>query len=145
MREKTLKQKIRELTRYRKNGLTQLSEVKEFENAKKLREQFKTDKSNLKSNKSPLKGFSQPNSSDILRMRYNYELLSTAERELCSDIGISSSQYNIGKLKYFLAYNRDSSSCSSRETARGAVGGELKSEQVLRLDEFFEQSGWLYK
>ena len=144
MREKTLKQKIRELTRYRKNGLTQLNEIKEFENAKKLRDQIKTDKSTLKSYKSPLKGFSQPNSSDILRMRYNYELLSIAERELCSEIGISSSQYNTGKLKYFLAYNRDSSS-SSREIAREVVGNDLKSEQAFKLDEFFEQSGWLYK
>ena len=143
MREKTLKQKIRELTRYRKNGLTQLNEVKEFENAKKLRDQLKTDKSTLKSHKSPLKSFSQPNSSDILRMRYNYELLSTAERELCSEIGISSSQYNTAKLKYFLAYNRDGS--DSRERGRESVGNELKTEQANRLDEFFEQSGWLYK
>ena len=146
VKERTLKQKIRELSKYRKNGLTQLNEIKEFENAKKVREHYKTDKTNPgKIHKSPLKAISQANSSDLLRMKYNYDLLSNRERELCTEIGISSRQYNTAKLRYFLAYNRHGCSEESRERGRVIVASDLKIEQTVKLDEFFDKCGWLYK
>ncbi|KAG0425320.1 hypothetical protein HPB47_027485 [Ixodes persulcatus] len=166
-REKELKARIKDLMRYRRNGITKLDECAEFDLARHRREKRKENKkksvqgssahrkpSSMASRKHEEKGSADPTLSeqggdvgegskeatDISTM-LGYELLSEKERKLCQSMGISPT--------YYITFKTVVLKDQAQRRRQGSPSPKFRSPSGLdksnsrRILSHFANSGWI--
>eukprot|EP00058_Branchiostoma_floridae_P028081 XP_002613572.1 hypothetical protein BRAFLDRAFT_208437 [Branchiostoma floridae] len=90
--EKQMRSRIKELMRYRRNGITKLEECSEYEAARYKREKRKENKKKLTSKRKPNSG-SDSEKYQGIKSAPCFNLLSEREKTLCSSMGMNPAKY----------------------------------------------------
>lgn len=163
-REKELKARIKELLRYRRNGITKLDECSEFDVARHRREKRKeAKKKSAPANsvhKKPIstasKKYEEKGGVDTMLSEQGdtredskeatditslpgYELLSDKERKLCQSIGISPACY----ITFKTVVLKDQAQRQKGSTAKFRSPAGMDRSHCRRILNHFANSGWI--
>lgn len=162
-REKELKSRIKELMRYRRNGITKLEECAEFDLARHRREKRKENKKSVPASSAHRKLTStgsrkheEKGSGELMLNEQGdvredtkeatnittlpgYELLSDKERRLCQSLGISPSYYTTFKTVVL----KDQAQRQQGSSPRFRTFTGLDRSHCRRILNHFANSGWV--
>nr|XP_038947655.1 transcriptional adapter 2-beta isoform X1 [Rattus norvegicus] len=136
-KEKMLRAKIRELQRYRRNGITKMEESAEYEAARHKRERRKENK-NLASSK---RGKEDGKDSEFAAIENlpGFELLSDREKVLCSSLNLSPARYVTVKTIIIKDHLQKRQGIPSKSRLPSYLDKVLKK----RILNFLTESGWI--
>ncbi|KAL5463554.1 hypothetical protein EMCRGX_G032459 [Ephydatia muelleri] len=133
-KEKLLKHRIKELMRYRRNGITKLDECSEFE---LLRPQ--QDKAAEKQDMDTARSFSATDSEQDRSLAPGFSLLSLAERKLCNTVAMKPNSYLHIKAEVL----KSSALRRLGYSVQPKLPTILASEHRQKLGRFMTTCGWL--
>ncbi|XP_037385411.1 transcriptional adapter 2-beta [Talpa occidentalis] len=136
-KEKLLRAKIRELQRYRRNGITRMEDSAEFEAARHKRERRKENKGAAGARRGREDG--RDGELAALEALPGAELLSEREKALCGGLGLSPARYLTAKTLII----RDHLQRRQGLPAKSRLPGYLDKALKRRLLAFLTESGWI--
>ncbi|CAI5780460.1 transcriptional adapter 2-beta [Podarcis lilfordi] len=136
-KEKVLRTKIRELQRYRRNGITKMEESAEYEAARHKREKRKENK-NIASSKRGKEDGKDGEFAAIENLP-GFELLSDREKVLCSSINLSPARYVTVKTIIIKDHLQKRQGIPSKSRLPSYLDKVLKK----RILNFLTESGWI--
>ncbi|XP_067847341.1 transcriptional adapter 2-beta [Heptranchias perlo] len=139
-KERTLRAKIRELQRYRRNGITKTEESAEYEAARHKREKRKEMKNSAGAKRGKDDGSKEAagefNSMENLP---GFDLLSEREKLLCSSLNLSPTRYLTVKTIIIKDYLQKRQGIPSKSRLPSYLDKVLKK----RILNFLTESGWI--
>ncbi|XP_011857555.1 transcriptional adapter 2-beta isoform X2 [Macaca thibetana thibetana] len=136
-KEKMLRAKIRELQRYRRNGITKMEESAEYEAARHKREKRKENK-NLAGSKRGKEDGKDGEFAAIENLP-GFELLSDREKVLCSSLNLSPARYVTVKTIIIKDHLQKRQGIPSKSRLPSYLDKVLKK----RILNFLTESGWI--
>uniref|UniRef100_A0A3B3BBW7 Transcriptional adapter n=1 Tax=Oryzias melastigma TaxID=30732 RepID=A0A3B3BBW7_ORYME len=135
-KERTLRAKVRELQRYRRNGITRLKESHEYDAARQKREKRKENKSvvNSKRGKEGKDG-----EFAAIENLAGFELLSDREKVLCSSLNLSPARYLTVKTIIIKDHLQKRQGIPAKSRLPSYLDKVLKK----RILTFLTESGWI--
>ncbi|XP_064403762.1 transcriptional adapter 2-beta-like [Halichondria panicea] len=127
-KEKQLRERIRQLKRYRKNGLTKTEDCPEFDSLSKEESKKLSDTDGADSD-----------SDQDLILPQGIDLLSASERKLCNSLSMKPREYMSAKTEVIKTSAMKRSGCP----VKPKVPKHLPSEHKQKLQQYFTRSGWL--
>ncbi|KAF2976536.1 hypothetical protein EK904_014356 [Melospiza melodia maxima] len=136
-KERILRAKIRELQRYRRNGITKMEESAEYEAARHKREKRKENK-NIASSK---RGKEEGKEGEFAAIENlpGFELLSDREKVLCSSLNLSPARYVTVKTIIIKDHLQKRQGIPSKSRLPSYLDKVLKK----RILNFLTESGWI--
>nr|XP_031293694.1 transcriptional adapter 2-beta [Camelus dromedarius] len=136
-KEKMLRAKIRELQRYRRNGITKMEESAEYEAARHKREKRKENKNAAGSKR----GKEDGKDSEFAAIEHlpGFELLSDREKVLCSSLNLSPARYVTVKTIIIKDHLQKRQGIPSKSRLPSYLDKVLKK----RILNFLTESGWI--
>ncbi|XP_017683532.1 PREDICTED: transcriptional adapter 2-beta isoform X1 [Lepidothrix coronata] len=136
-KERILRAKIRELQRYRRNGITKMEESAEYEAARHKREKRKENK-NIASSK---RGKEEGKEGEFAAIENlpGFELLSDREKVLCSSLNLSPARYLTVKTIIIKDHLQKRQGIPSKSRLPSYLDKVLKK----RILNFLTESGWI--
>ncbi|KFV51036.1 Transcriptional adapter 2-beta, partial [Tyto alba] len=136
-KERILRAKIRELQRYRRNGITKMEESAEYEAARHKREKRKENK-NIASSKRGKEDGKEGEFAAIENLP-GFELLSDREKVLCSSLNLSPARYVTVKTIIIKDHLQKRQGIPSKSRLPSYLDKVLKK----RILNFLTESGWI--
>ncbi|XP_047655629.1 transcriptional adapter 2-beta isoform X2 [Phacochoerus africanus] len=136
-KEKMLRAKIRELQRYRRNGITKMEESAEYEAARHKREKRKENRSTGGSKRGKEDG--KDGEFAAIEHLPGFELLSDREKVLCSSLNLSPARYVTVKTIII----KDHLQKRQGVPAKSRLPGYLDKVLKKRILNFLTESGWI--
>ncbi|KAG3281425.1 TADA2B-like, partial [Ictidomys tridecemlineatus] len=134
-KEKMLRAEIRELQRYRRNGITKMEESAEYEAARHKRERRKENKNTAGSKRGKEEG--RDGEFAAIENLPGFELLSDREKVLCSSLNLSPARYVTVKTITIKDQKRQGIPSKSR------LPSYLDKVLKKRILDFLTESGWI--
>ncbi|KAJ8390270.1 hypothetical protein AAFF_G00108390 [Aldrovandia affinis] len=128
-KERTLRAKVRELQRYRRNGITKLDESAEYEAARHKREKRKENKSEE----------GKDGEFSAIENLSGFELLSDREKVLCNSLNLSPTRYLTVKTIIIKDHLQKRQGIPSKSRLPSYLDKVLKK----RILNFLTESGWI--
>uniref|UniRef100_A0A3B1KJK4 Transcriptional adapter n=1 Tax=Astyanax mexicanus TaxID=7994 RepID=A0A3B1KJK4_ASTMX len=132
-KERVLRAKVRELQRYRRNGITRLDESVEYEAARHKREKRKENKSSKRGKEGKDGEFA------AIEHLTGFELLSDREKVLCNSLNLSPTRYLTVKTIII----KDHLQKRQGVPAKSRLPGYLDKVLKRRILNFLTESGWI--
>ncbi|XP_012879348.1 PREDICTED: transcriptional adapter 2-beta [Dipodomys ordii] len=136
-KEKMLRAKIRELQRYRRNGITKMEESAEYEAARHKRERRKENKNMAGSKRGKEDG--KDGEFAAIENLPGFELLSDREKVLCSSLNLSPARYVTVKTIIIKDHLQKRQGVPSKSRLPSYLDKVLKK----RILNFLTESGWI--
>uniref|UniRef100_A0A9L0S7G0 Transcriptional adaptor 2B n=3 Tax=Equus TaxID=9789 RepID=A0A9L0S7G0_HORSE len=136
-KEKMLRAKIRELQRYRRNGITKMEESAEYEAARHKREKRKENKTTAGSKRGKEDG--KESEFAAIENLPGFELLSDREKVLCSSLNLSPARYVTVKTIIIKDHLQKRQGIPSKSRLPSYLDKVLKK----RILTFLTESGWI--
>ncbi|XP_068926329.1 transcriptional adapter 2-beta [Petaurus breviceps papuanus] len=136
-KEKMLRTKIRELQRYRRNGITKMEESAEYEAARHKREKRKENKNIANSKRGKEDG--KDGEFAAIENLPGFELLSDREKVLCSSLNLSPARYLTVKTIIIKDHLQKRQGIPSKSRLPSYLDKVLKK----RILNFLTESGWI--
>ncbi|KAM9087636.1 transcriptional adapter 2-beta [Balaenoptera ricei] len=136
-KEKMLRAKIRELQRYRRNGITKMEESAEYEAARHKREKRKENKNTAGSKRGKEDG--KDSEFAAIENLPGFELLSDREKVLCSSVNLSPARYVTVKTIIIKDHLQKRQGIPSKSRLPSYLDKVLKK----RILNFLTESGWI--
>uniref|UniRef100_A0A8D1PB41 TBC1 domain family member 14 n=1 Tax=Sus scrofa TaxID=9823 RepID=A0A8D1PB41_PIG len=136
-KEKMLRAKIRELQRYRRNGITKMEESAEYEAARHKREKRKENRNTGGSKRGKEDG--KDGEFAAIEHLPGFELLSDREKVLCSSLNLSPARYVTVKTIII----KDHLQKRQGVPAKSRLPGYLDKVLKKRILNFLTESGWI--
>uniref|UniRef100_A0A3B3V7K4 Transcriptional adapter n=2 Tax=Poecilia TaxID=8080 RepID=A0A3B3V7K4_9TELE len=137
-KERVLRAKVRELQRYRRNGITRLEESAEYEAARHKREKRKENK-NVVASKRGIKEESKDGEFAAIENLTGFELLSDREKVLCNSLNLSPTRYLTVKTIIIKDHLQKRQGIPAKSRLPGYLDKVLKK----RILTFLTESGWI--
>lgn len=136
-KEKVLRAKIRELQRYRRNGITKMEESAEYEAARHKREKRKENRNSAGAKR----GREDAKDGEFAAIENlpGFELLSDREKALCSSLNLSPARYVTAKTIIIKDHLQKRQGIPSKSRLPSYLDKVLKK----RLLTFLTESGWI--
>ncbi|XP_061106783.1 transcriptional adapter 2-beta [Conger conger] len=136
-KERALRAKVRELQRYRRNGIARLDESAEYEAARHKREKRKENKSVGQSKRGGEEG--KDGEFSAIENLSGFELLSDREKVLCNSLNLSPTRYLTVKTIIIKDHLQKRQGIPSKSRLPGYLDKVLKK----RILSFLTESGWI--
>uniref|UniRef100_A0A3P9NC77 Transcriptional adapter n=1 Tax=Poecilia reticulata TaxID=8081 RepID=A0A3P9NC77_POERE len=133
-KERVLRAKVRELQRYRRNGITRLEESAEYEAARHKREKRKENKNVVASKRGGKDG-----EFAAIENLTGFELLSDREKVLCNSLNLSPTRYLTVKTIIIKDHLQKRQGIPAKSRLPGYLDKVLKK----RILTFLTESGWI--
>uniref|UniRef100_A0A3B5Q5M6 Transcriptional adapter n=1 Tax=Xiphophorus maculatus TaxID=8083 RepID=A0A3B5Q5M6_XIPMA len=137
-KERVLRAKVRELQRYRRNGIAHLEESAEYEAARHKREKRKENK-NVVASKRGIKEESKDGEFATIENLTGFELLSDREKVLCNSLNLSPTRYLTVKTIIIKDHLQKRQGIPAKSRLPGYLDKVLKK----RILTFLTESGWI--
>uniref|UniRef100_A0A3B5L966 Transcriptional adaptor 2B n=1 Tax=Xiphophorus couchianus TaxID=32473 RepID=A0A3B5L966_9TELE len=137
-KERVLRAKVRELQRYRRNGIARLEESAEYEAARHKREKRKENK-NVVASKRGIKEESKDGEFATIENLTGFELLSDREKVLCNSLNLSPTRYLTVKTIIIKDHLQKRQGIPAKSRLPGYLDKVLKK----RILTFLTESGWI--
>ncbi|XP_053314232.1 transcriptional adapter 2-beta [Spea bombifrons] len=136
-KERMLRAKIRELQRYRRNGITKMEESAEYEAARHKREKRKENKNTAGSKRGREEG--KEGEFAAIENLSGFELLSDREKVLCNSLNLSPTRYLTVKTIIIKDHLQKRQGIPSKSRLPSYLDKVLKK----RILNFLTESGWI--
>ncbi|XP_029382550.1 transcriptional adapter 2-beta isoform X2 [Echeneis naucrates] len=136
-KERVLRAKVRELQRYRRNGITRLEESAEYEAARHKREKRKENKSVVTSKRGSKEG--KDGEFAAIENLTGFELLSDREKVLCNSLNLSPARYLTVKTIIIKDHLQKRQGIPAKSRLPSYLDKVLKK----RILTFLTESGWI--
>ena len=138
-KEKRLRAKIRELQRYRHNGITKMQESEEYEVARHKREKCKENKAVAAAAAGGGKEDGRDGEFAAIKHLPGFELLSHREKVLCSSLNLSPARYVTLKTIFI----KDQLKKRQGIPSKSRLPSYLDKVLMKRILNFLTESGWI--
>lgn len=136
-KERMLRAKLRELQRYRRNGITKMEESAEYEAARHKREKRKENKNTAGSKRGREDG--KEGEFAAIENLQGFEMLSDREKVLCSSLNLSPTRYLTVKTIIIKDHLQKRQGIPSKSRLPSYLDKVLKK----RILNFLTESGWI--
>ncbi|XP_030636669.1 transcriptional adapter 2-beta isoform X1 [Chanos chanos] len=136
-KERVLRAKVRELQRYRRNGITRLDESAEYEAARHKREKRKENKNVGSSKRTSEEG--KDGEFSAIENLAGFELLSDREKVLCNSLNLSPTRYLTVKTIIIKDHLQKRQGIPAKSRLPSYLDKVLKK----RILNFLTESGWI--
>lgn len=136
-KEKELRGRIKQLKRYRKNGLKKLEDCSEFDSLCKEQESLRPSQKDSRK-LSDTEGADSDSDQDFI-LPQGIDLLSASERKLCSSVSLKPQEYISAKTEVL----KSAALKRYGYPVKPKVPKHFPSEQKQKLQQYFARSGWL--
>uniref|UniRef100_A0A8C5M0C4 Transcriptional adapter 2-beta n=1 Tax=Leptobrachium leishanense TaxID=445787 RepID=A0A8C5M0C4_9ANUR len=136
-KERMLRTKVRELQRYRRNGITKMEESAEYEAARHKREKRKENKNAMSSKRGREEG--KEGEFSAIENLAGFELLSDREKVLCNSLNLSPTRYLTVKTIIIKDHLQKRQGIPSKSRLPSYLDKVLKK----RILNFLTESGWI--